>query len=750
MGLYVVAPADGVPEADWMTKIMVPWSSLGKPVISPQRLEQVKPLPKRSCLEFTLVALKDLEIAWKGLCVDDLLLDLQFRIEARGDVDELVILEDGDIAEVSSKWHEIYAAPDGKASIQHPRTYTFDLDLPACCASALLQIQVFLKRVSRDGADPKEVFRAEACLRLARGWPVRRSKIEDGPFRLPLESSALGHFGQVPLFPLNASMDLGALGAGLESSSIPGTLGSMKCSYSLSSRSTKEDSEDQVVEDLSSTEAEMEVHEEETSPIRTKTAASHTHDFGYKKWETFVQEMEAKPSLKSGGGGAFIAPSQARDEDEDFFLEDMHHYPAPSVTTDLVERLKEATGSCFVLQLYVHDLHLRHHVEGHDTEMDLEVLLGSNVALNFRSEGRRRKSLQRHFHETKVLPIELPRHSRFELRLRNAAKEVLGSTVIDLQDRLLLEHFQQEDITECRQLWCHMCSVGSLQIGLRLAREVAQQETMLWPIPHKLLRAELRVILHEVEFSAPIDAKEVIAAIELEMPQERFHHYRRPSPQWSDVRPGLTSKRISFEWRFALALKTIFASTEKHVLISIFDADTWQLLGTSMFYVDEALSKVREGRKYEKASRHPQIPVNSPGSSSIQGYISLSAYGLHKSLADEFPVRSGREKGMAPATPNVSQTVSEQEVCAQQLVCHPPAKMCLGPMGPPRRRRSSRRPRRWCFLAAFLLALAALATAALRKETAEWRHPRSVRGPRAKSGNRLNGWTKVRSPCSRK
>eukprot|EP00434_Breviolum_minutum_P001616 symbB.v1.2.001426.t1/scaffold34.1/size402451/7 len=720
MGLYVVAPADGVPEADWMTKIIVPWSSLVKPVISPQRLEQVKPLPKRSCLEFTLVALKDLEIAWKGLCVDDLLLDLQFRIEARGDVDELVILEDGDIAEVSSKWHEIYAAPDGKACIQHPRTYTFDLDLPACCASALLQIQVFLKRRdARDSADPKEVFGAEACLPLARGWP-RRSKIEDGPFRLPLESSALGHFGQVPLFPLNAAMDVGSLGAGLESSSIPGTLGSMKCSYSLSSRSTKEDSENQAVEDLSeSTEAEMEVHEEESSPMRTKTAASHTHDFGYQKWETFVQEMEAKPSLKSGGGGAFIAPSEAardEDEDEDFF-EDMHHYPAPSVTTNLVERLEEATGSCFVLQLYVHDLHLRHHVEGHDTEMDLEVLLGSNVALNFRSEGRRRQSLQRHFHETKVLPIELPRHSRFELRLRNAAQEVLGSTVIDLQDRLLLDHFrQQEDITECRQLWCHMCSVGSLQIALRLAREVAQQETKLWPIPHKLLRAELRVILHEVEFSAPIDAKEVIAAIELEMPQERFHHYRRPSPQWSDVRPGLTSKRISFEWRYALPLKTIFASTEKHVLISIFDADTWHLLGTSMFYVDEALSKVREGRKYEKASRHPRIPVNSPGSSSIQGYLSISAYGLHKSLADEFPVRSGREKGVAPATPADSQTVSEQEVCAQQLVCHPPAKTCLGHMGPPRRRRSSRRPRRWCFLAAFLLALAALATAALRKD----------------------------------
>lgn len=714
LGIYVLGPGDCAPEPSWMTSVgPLRWDLLTKPSVTKKR--QVFELPSSARLEFTMVALWDLVIQdWKALSVDDLLVDLHFLVEARGDVDELVLLEESmEVVQASSKWREMYPAPDGKVCLQLPRTHCLNLELPANCDSAWLQIQVLVRK----SGSFQEVLQAEATVPLQRGgWPqgiFNETPAVERLSLLPLENFAHGRYAQVPLFPENSRA--AGMMEGVDAVAIPGAVGSMKCSYCLSRKQEeKPKAKAEVLEDLQSTEEETEVLPEPEEE-KTRKAAAHTHDHGYRKWETFVQEMEAKP--KRAAPVYEMMPEEVQESDYET-LEELRP-SAPSVS-QLGELKEDITGPHCMLHLYVHDAQLLESAG----ELDLEVLLGQNVAFHL-SPGSS-SSFQQQFRVKKELPIELPRHSRLQLRLRDQSSQVLGSTVVDLQDRRLVETLREkEEVAECRQLWSkQLRCVGSLQMWLRVTPLQGGQATLependLWPLPYRQDRVELRVILHEVLFSMATAAKEAVAAVELEMPVERLHRCRLPSPQYSDVRPlfglqrGNFRARISFEWRCSLSLTMLLPSTQKRLLISIFDPKTWQLLGNAEFLIDGVLSQVAETSGRQDINDIPVLTRNHAG---VCGSLSLAVRAVPWSLAEDFPLQPGRGPSAVPSFENRDPRSVAEDLCAERLVCDPPETRTSRPIRPPisgrRQRDKGRRRWRWAALAA----LAALATAALRKE----------------------------------
>eukprot|EP00435_Cladocopium_sp_Y103_P043341 s237_g12.t1 len=547
--------------------------------------------------------------------------------------------------------------------------------------SAWLQIQVLVRK----SGSFQEVLQAEATVPLQRGgWPqgiFNETPAVERLSLLPLENFAHGRYAQVPLFPENSRA--AGMMEGVDAVAIPGAVGSMKCSYCLSRKQEeKPKAKAEVLEDLQSTEEETEVLPEPEEE-KTRKAAAHTHDHGYRKWETFVQEMEAKP--KRAAPVYEMMPEEVQESDYET-LEELRP-SAPSVS-QLGELKEDITGPHCMLHLYVHDAQLLESAG----ELDLEVLLGQNVAFHL-SPGSS-SSFQQQFRVKKELPIELPRHSRLQLRLRDQSSQVLGSTVVDLQDRRLVETLREkEEVAECRQLWSkQLRCVGSLQMWLRVTPLQGGQATLependLWPLPYRQDRVELRVILHEVLFSMATAAKEAVAAVELEMPVERLHRCRLPSPQYSDVRPlfglqrGNFRARISFEWRCSLSLTMLLPSTQKRLLISIFDPKTWQLLGNAEFLIDGVLSQVAETSGRQDINDIPVLTRNHAG---VCGSLSLAVRAVPWSLAEDFPLQPGRGPSAVPSFENRDPRSVAEDLCAERLVCDPPETRPLGvPPNPP-------------------------------------------------------------------
>lgn len=726
LGIYVVGPGDCGPEPSWMTSVgQLRWDLLTKPSLSKKR--QVRELPSSACLEFTMVALWDLVIPdWKALSVDDLLVDLHFLVEARGDVDELVLLEESmEVMQASSKWREMYPAPDSKVCLQLPRTHCLNLELPVNCDSAWLQIQVLVRK----SGSLEKVLEAEATVPLQRGgWPEAVLDERNAVALSPLEDFASGRFAQVPLF---AEHSRAAGMEGVDAFAIPGSVGSMKCGYRLSGRAKEKPAKAELLEDLQSTEEETEVlPEPEEEKTQRKEAAAHTHDHGYRKWETFVQEMEAKP--KRSAPAYEMLPEEVEESDVEESWKDL--LPSAPSVTQLAE-LKDVTGAHCMLHFYVHDAQLLQETQG---ELELEVLLGQNVAFHL-SQGSG-SSFQRQFRIQKELPIELPRHSRLQLRLRNSS-QVLGSTLVDLQDRQLVETLREKaELAECRQLWSQQLRcVGSLQMWVCLTplQATLELEKDLWPLPYRQDRVELRVILHEVLFSMASTAKEAVAAVELDMPVERLHRCRLPSPQYSDVRPLClrgAKAGISFEWRCSFSLTMLRSSTQKILVISIFEPKTWQLLGTAEFLLDGVLSQVSELSGRQDLDDIPVLTRNRAG---VCGSLSLTVRAVPWSLAQDFPLQAGREPFAVPSFENRDPRSVLEDLCAERLVCDPPTRSSKAIRPPICRRQIRRRQRRrWRWAA--LAALAAATVSALRKELM----------PRGRSSSNLCQRQKMGTACA--
>lgn len=712
LGIYVVGPGDCGPEPSWMTSVgPLRWDLLTKPSLTKKR--QVRDLPSSACLEFTMIALWDLVIPdWKALSVDDFMVDLQFLVEAQGDVDELVLLEDSmEVTQASSKWREMYPAPDSKVCLQLPRTHCLTLELPGNCDSAWLRVQVLVRR----SGSPEKVFEAEATVPLQRGgWPkatLEETTAEERTALSSLEEFVSGRYAQVPLFPEHSRA--AGMREGVDAFAIPGAVGSMKCGYRLSGVKGAKPAKAQ--EDLQSTEEETEVLPEPEEEKTGKAAAAHTHDHGYRKWETFVQEMEAKP--KRAAPAAYeMLPEEVEESDVEESWEEL--LPSAPTCSELAELKEGIAGAQYMLHFYVHDAQLLEETQG---ELELEVLLGQNVA--FQLSPGSGSSFQRQFRIKKELPIEFPRHSRLQLRLRNAA-QVLGSAVLDLQDRQLVQSLREkEEVFECRPLWQQMRCVGSLQLWLRVSALQAtfDPEKDLWPLPYRQGRVELRVILHEVLFSMASTATEAVAAVELSMPVERLHRCRLPSPQYSDVRPlGPRGVRagVSFEWRCSFPLTVLLPSSQKNLVISIFEPKNWQLLGTAEFLVDGVLSQVAETSGRQDLDNIPVLTRNNAG---VCGSLSLTVRAVPWNLAQDFPLQAGREPSAVPCFENRDPRSVLEDLCAERLVCDPPnpPTRSFKAVRPPIRPstavpRGGTRRRRWRWAAA--LAAAAIAIAALRKE----------------------------------
>ncbi|CAJ1330015.1 unnamed protein product, partial [Effrenium voratum] len=424
----------------------------------------------------------------------------------------------------------------------------------------------------------------------------------------------------------------------------------------------------------------MEVEEVEVQPededthcqnlVKSQSAARHTYDIGYQKWEAFEEKTARAQATKK------VAVEVDTDSESEELPEDAAgiRYRCPQ----LAECLKEASGTHFKFQLYVHDGFLTY-PEGDEL---LEVLLGPTVASSCSSLGR---GHLRQFRHLKELSIELPRHSRLELRLKRG-QSVLGSTLVDLQDRRLCSLREKESTCELRQLWSpdQPHSVGSLYLWLRVVPMQEFPAPQLWPGLQEPFRAELRVILHEVQFCKAVAAEEVVACAELDMAVERLHGHRLPAPQCSDARP-LQGSRASFEWRFTFP-KLRLITGEVSLALSLLDAKTWELLGQVTQSLKDPLKSVSAAADRPAQCEFNSLTVKAVGKSYRKGSMSISVSALPKHLAEDFPASSGRAAGKVPWDQDTARSVKEQEFSAQRLQCCPPAVSCR-PARPRRRRR---------------------------------------------------------------
>ncbi|CAK9086791.1 Hypothetical protein (Fragment) [Durusdinium trenchii] len=735
LGLCVLAPGDAAPHPCWMTeRVTMPWVSATRPK-APEGVatRKVTALPLRSRLDFTMVSLWDLSLP-QELSADDLLLDLSFRAEvATGEVDELVLL-DTDVSEASN-WRETFPAREGKACIQLPRTYTGTVELPGIFWAhqpAWLLVQVCLRQRSSS----QVYFEGEACLPLMECWPpLGRFSLTGEDIREPgteLEEGCPGRFGKVPLFRTSSRSFSGIqqLKGVFSAFAIPGALGVMKCSYSLSRLQMKmapdaEDLETSADEDDFPEVLPSEDCADSTAPMtKPESAAKHTHDVGYQKWESFLEEKR-RHRVRHTKVIPRVADSSSDDEEEEFLKKFQ-----PPRCAELEKHLKEASGAHFMLHLYIHDARLLQFPG--DGELALEVFLGKNLATVYHSRSSRSsgRSLLRSFHEKKELQIELPRHNRLELRLKLQGLDaaVIGSTVIDLQDRRLVESLRGKDQPdECRQLWSPqpLWSAGSLELWA-LIRPYQEELQLPQPWPRDLwpFRAEVRAILHEVDFVVPIAPAEVVALMELQMPFERLHRCRLPSPQFSDVRPCRKGINVNFEWRFSFPLRTLRPSAEKKLVITLFDAKTWRLLGSAEQQVDLILDQVLEDGDRRDPPNREYNDIQVTGDASLLAHLRLTVCALPRPVAEDFPAPSGRSRGAVPPWGQTDPAAREQAFCAQQLFCMPPAVPNSRAARPPRAKDRRRAHRRW--VARGVIALGLLSLAMLTKEHLIWRPKRPM------------------------
>eukprot|EP00913_Durusdinium_trenchii_P017524 g16465.t1 len=719
LGLCVLAPGDAAPHPCWMTeRVTMPWVSATRPK-APEGVatRKVTALPLRSRLDFTMVSLWDLSLPQETpqfshavfgsggapnslsdlgvicgpfklhgeeLSADDLLLDLSFRAEvATGEVDELVLL-DTDVSEASN-WRETFPAREGKAGAHQP---------------AWLLVQVCLRQRSSS----QVYFEGEACLPLMECWPpLGRFSLTGEDIREPgteLEEGCPGRFGKVPLFRTSSRSFSGIqqLKGVFSAFAIPGALGVMKCSYSLSRLQMKmapdaEDGEEKIGSPM------------RTAPMtKPESAAKHTHDVGYQKWESFLEEKR-RHRVRHTKVIPRVADSSSDDEEED-----MGDKPENNGLLKLLDYPSTKLPATGLNKLFLGGLAA--------LQSSLEVFLGKNLATVYHSRSSRSsgRSLLRSFHEKKELQIELPRHNRLELRLKLQGLDaaVIGSTVIDLQDRRLVESLRGKDQPdECRQLWSPQWmsqragDAGSLELWA-LIRPYQEELQLPQPWPRDLwpFRAEVRAILHEVDFVVPIAPAEVVALMELQMPFERLHRY------------------VNFEWRFSFPLRTLRPSAEKKLVITLFDAKTWRLLGSAEQQVDLILDQVLEDGDRRDPPNREYNDIQVTGDASLLAHLRLTVCALPRPVAEDFPAPSGRSRGAVPPWGQTDPAAREQAFCAQQLFCMPPAVPNSRAARPPRAKDRRRAHRRW--VARGVIALGLLSLAMLTKEHLIWRPKRPM------------------------
>lgn len=757
-GMMVLGPGDRAPSPGvWADFVSESFEVPTKPAVggSAKRGKLPQP-PCDSKLSFTMVGLWDMQLSkqLEERSSADLQVDVDFRVEAQGDIDELVLLESR-MTEGNSKWHLPIDCPGKKAGLQLLRTYTAEFSVSPAAAWLVLQVQA--RSPSSEGSEV--LFQAEGRMPLTTCWPpLPKISPSQGPDERQVGADDL--LGKVPLFPLESSRaatELAEQLRGLGVTATPGAIGIINCRYTTSRMASaeqelpcspsrrlapgEEELEDGLQEDVSS----------DPAASARMTAAMHAYDHGYGKWEAY--DVEAALLEVDG-----IAPRKARKRKQG-------HPPAsrtirakPSKDLEMQEDVVQddfdctrvgevleavaAAGRFSQLHLYIHDAMLTHLPEGATPGiMTLEVLLGDAVVASCSSGNHvgRPGLLDLQFREKKELSLNLPRQSRLSLRLvqrHGAERFVLGSAIIDLQVRewLALANAQNlaahqakgEDVEvpyPCEVLQLVSAGSGLLAAGslscwilLSTTKDLPwRRPKELWPGSSWMFPGELRVILHEAQSDRRLESQEVVACLELEQEVERLHHCRLPAPQYSDPRPILDGTRASFEWRFVFSPLEIVAPVRQiHLVATIFDARTWKTLGRATCPLHSCLAGIAMEEKGAKARPVPaafqSMQVQQPGKIHSWGSLRLTAKALSLKLAEEFPAPRGREPASVPYDADNPRPLMEQAFGAQRLRCSPPATKAV----PAKRPRPWRRRRKVLALAV-LLALGA-AAALLRKE----------------------------------
>ncbi|CAE8700111.1 unnamed protein product, partial [Polarella glacialis] len=260
---------------------------------------------------------------------------------------------------------------------------------------------------------------------------------------------------------------------------------------------------------------------------------------------------------------------------------------------------------------------------------------------------------------------------------------VVGCAVVDLQDRLLSEALQQasklsERPRETRTLWSSQSTsllpVGSVCLWLQVlptddercherCHDAApgrapllqeEEEVASWPRQPTTSPVELRLVLKEARPNSSGRAYQqgaagtsaVIASLALELPVQRLADGGQPLPQFSDARPVIPGKAISFQWR-AVFSEIAAPASEVWVVVSFFELGTGRLLGRGRRCLEGLISNAAS--KNQRAYKFPLNSVDVLGANGLSwGCFDMSASAMPQDLANQYPVKFGRDAGPVP------------------------------------------------------------------------------------------------------
>eukprot|EP00747_Dinoflagellata_sp_TGD_P047370 gnl/TRDRNA2_/TRDRNA2_144962_c0_seq1.p1 gnl/TRDRNA2_/TRDRNA2_144962_c0~~gnl/TRDRNA2_/TRDRNA2_144962_c0_seq1.p1 ORF type:complete len:1023 (-),score=161.85 gnl/TRDRNA2_/TRDRNA2_144962_c0_seq1:96-2921(-) len=568
LGAFCLPPAAAAPPPTWVNRAAAAlgndtdrfvrppgrsWEPLGRGVKLQRALGRLPSVPANwpcaAQLEFVVVGFWDLAACKVPP-------KLAFRIEASAtragistydstdEDEELILLNEASAVDLLEPF-----------KLRSQRGVAFEMCRICTCTAELPRIraaggpELVVLALDPDGIEEHVI--GEARLPLVQEWPYTdmtkhwrevearamlkghytESRVSNHSFEA--STNAYDTFGKAVLLTPGSSPDVrlaipGALE--LDPFAVPGAIGIMKCAYRLVCEPAS-DKESTTCSEAPVESVHTENEEEEKLPCSESaalkaTAARHTHNVGYKRWESFdvesaIAEIEQSDNAPAGAPPATTAPvpatptastekarkpnSSARMQEKarklvadaggkeqaseptttpSVDLKDDESMPLSDFAFDgsrLCRRIEASRRDGLILRLYIHRAFVLLQTA---PRLYFEVSLGNRTvaSLGARPAAKGPSALFRYWEE---FTISLPEQGRLEIRVFDAdgtcdqGKDCcLGSTVVDLQDRWMSHELRAAALQEfnrpreTRTVWsatsAPLRAVGSLEMWLGL------------------------------------------------------------------------------------------------------------------------------------------------------------------------------------------------------------------------------------------------------------------------------------------